>query len=291
MNATDVEIIRLSRFLAGALPTWEDREFVAKAADLGDAQLTGSDSAEVWAGVLRDGLQAGRLDKLLIAAARRRPGHRGLARLGAAAEAGHLPVMYREGGLTVWLGLGGIGLALVLVAVAVLLGSSQGPALVVDGPDETEAPAPRPTTPATVAPSAPDPVPAPVPAAVPAPGAPPPVSFEDQLRGVPEVAVPAPAPSGPAGEPDGPCPGTRDAVVGYAWAGEASPGDKGDFWELDRHVNVRADFPKAENKWNSRAKTVCVIPPGAAIELVEGVMAIRGGAFWVPVVAGHIRMP
>lgn len=96
------------------------------------------------------------------------------------------------------------------------------------------------------------------------------------------------APEAPATRSSGLCPGEIGAVVGYYYAGHASPGTLGAVVTLAGGARVRSDYPDVHNRFDAAAPVTCVLPPGTRLRLDAAPLAVPGQAFWVPVLAGSI---
>ena len=81
---------RIASGLAAALPTWADREAVAKLAGIRDVQLTGS-GIEAWRLLLDQAIEQERLASLMRVASARQPDDRNLAHMAEVIEAGGMP--------------------------------------------------------------------------------------------------------------------------------------------------------------------------------------------------------
>ncbi len=82
------------------------------------------------------------------------------------------------------------------------------------------------------------------------------------------------------------CGGEQGRVVGYWYAGERAP--EGTLVVMDRMVNVRAAYPSRANGWNTREPVRCVLRPGDRLLLSLPPVAVDGGGYWVPLVAGAV---
>lgn len=87
---------------------------------------------------------------------------------------------------------------------------------------------------------------------------------------------------------NGRCGGSRGEVVGYWYAGEERPGQKGTTIEMDGAVNVRADYPDVHNGFEKRSAVKCVLQSGDRVTLEAEPIRVPGDAYWVPLVAGSI---
>lgn len=143
-----------------------------------------------------------------------------------------------------------------------------------------------------------EPLAAPAPAVVAPPkGAPPasgeekPLSSDDlgRLASIPQPAVaePAAAPAVPkaskvAAAPKGAKPACG-ASGGYAYVADGNAPRMGEVWSVPRSINVRVDYPRAANGWDSKSEVVCVLPPGTKVPVSGRPVPVEGGAVWVPV--------
>ena len=295
MALTDEDLRALGHHLARHLPSYGDRARIARDAGLDDSRLSGS-PATAWAALLVSAHERGELALVLRLASRHRPEQPDLAEWARAATEGHLVVppagpraeRFRDiavaGGLVVLLGLGAaVGdLARGDASAPIAAPSSARPAPSASAMPETspdlgvDAPAP-PRDEAAERPGAasePEPEPEPEPRAQP--------PATDAAASPPDTAETAPASPTPVGR----CPGEPGQVVGYAYAGRSSPGRRGEIWLLRQNLYVRADYPRAENGWSARARAICDLPAGTRVELRRAPIAVDGGAWWVPIVAG-----
>jgi hypothetical protein len=109
-----------------------------------------------------------------------------------------------------------------------------------------------------------------------------------RLRAIPQPAVAEPA--APVAAPAAPAAGVPKGgrsvcggAVGYAYVAEGRVPRMGEVWTVPRSLNVRADFPRVENGWDSRSAVTCVLPPGARVRVSDRPVPIEGGAVWVPI--------
>ncbi|TNE89130.1 MAG: hypothetical protein EP330_11870 [Deltaproteobacteria bacterium] len=280
--------------LVRGFPTWEDRNKLARAAQIRDPQLTGTDYA-VWEGLLEEALAQGRTHALAAAIdAAGRP------KLAEAVKNGGLPDSRPR-----WAVLGAVlmGSALFLFLFYVTLDPGKSSEWRDERGAETESRMPvqprktpvdhdheewpdngvidhvraeRP--PGRGRPTAADP--AAGSGDEPAPSDPEP---DPGTEAPAPAAVTAPASGEPTGW--GSCTAPPGQRIGYAWAGASAPADP---WRPDGRVNVREDYPREANGWDTKSRTVCILPEGVTIPLAEGSIAVDGGAVYVPVVAPEV---
>jgi hypothetical protein len=286
--------------LSRAFPSWEDRNNLARAAQIRDPQLTG-DAAQVWEGLLDEAEAQGRTEALGNAV--------------AAAGRPKLADAIRRGGLdaerprAVVLGAALMASALFLFLFYVALDpAGESPGVQVESTasrtlregsahehenwpggevlDHVRAERPGREEPVVADPEgepAVEPVVEADPAAA-AEGSPPTEDPEHASTEEAERATPAAVPATPSAEQTGwgKCLGRPGERIGYAWAGDTAPGEP---WHIEAPVNVRIDYPRAENDWNTSSATVCILPSGVDLALPEGTIAVAGGAVYVPVIA------
>jgi hypothetical protein len=312
MKATPDQLRALARLLADRAPAYGDRAQVARGVGLGAVPLTG-DPVRVWEDLVSAASAAGDLPLLLRLAARARPADLALRDLAAAATDGVLAVPVVEPLWRHWPAVS-IAAALVLVLGVVALGADaiRAPAgaapepgfdpltgvVGLDGePAALGATSPGPdalsgaeTAVGTAAEPVDPAVAPPVTAAV-DPGAMPAASLSNLAAPGADTAPAEPARPEPVLAPTSSrsrCVGRRGETVGYAYAGERSPGRRGDVWLVRQGVYVRADHPRRDNGWSARARVVCTLPVGSRVALERPPIAVDGGSYWVPVVAGSI---
>jgi len=118
-----------------------------------------------------------------------------------------------------------------------------------------------------------------------------PLSNDDlgRLASIPQPAVaePAAAPAVPkaakvAAAPKGAKPACG-ASGGYAYVSDGSAPRMGEVWSVPRSINVRVDYPRAANGWDSKSDVVCVLPAGTKVPVSGRPVPVEGGAVWVPV--------
>src|SRR5690606_35209650 len=92
---------------------------------------------------------------------------------------------------------------------------------------------------------------------------------------------------------DLPCGGRPGEVVGYLFGGKHPFLSRalGTTWELTIDREGAADDPHEGNDNRGDPTTVCVLPRGAVITVVEPTIHVRGSGIWVPVVADAIALP
>jgi hypothetical protein len=282
--------------LTSQLPSWADRQSVCRATGLVDVQLAG-DAGAVWASIVEEAEAQGRLEALLLAAAKYRPRDRTLAVMAG------LPAPAARGGS--W----GLWVALATLALMAGVARWQSP-----GGDVVEAPAAlevsaKPTPPPAAAPAGPAAVAAPAPVAslkAPEAAAPPAPPQAPEMPAVPAApaAAAAPAPAvAAAAPPSAPAPTPAESVApgagrrgscgggGYAYIASGRAPGEGQTWTVPSSVYVRSDYPKASNGWDSKASVVCALPPGARVEMADAPLRIEGGAVWVRVRPDKILVP
>jgi len=283
MSLTTDDLRVLGEHLARLLPSYGDRARIARDAGVADTPLSGA-SHDAWTAVLTVAHERGELGLVLRLASRHRPESEDLAAWATAATAGHLvvPPIVTGGDRIRDIAVSALLVAL-LGAGAIVGDLARGDAdpptvehhalevpvdVPVEPPDRDAAPATPPEGLAAEPEGAPE---------------------ADPVREPAESAQPTPdvVPAGVApSDRSPPCPGEPGQVVGYAHAGRASPGQRGDIWLLRQSAYVRADYPRAENRWSARAKAVCALPVGTRVELRRAPIAVDGGAWWVPIVVG-----
>jgi hypothetical protein len=289
--------------LSNQLPSWADRQAVCRATGLVDVQLAG-DAGAVWASIVEEAEAQGRLEALLLAAAKYRPRDRTLAVM-----AGLPPPTARGGSWGLWVAFG--ALALMAVVARWQAPSGDEGAEVPDAERKVEAAAASavPAAPAAVPPApAPEDVPAAVDAAAAIPVAPP--AAPSVAAPVPAPVVPVPAPvaaAAPIATPPAAAPVTPPAAPaeaapaagrrgacgggGYAYVASGRAPGQGQVWTVPGSIYVRSDYPKASNGWDSKAGVVCALPAGARVELADAPLRIEGGAVWVRVRPDKILLP
>lgn len=280
MTLDDAQRHDLVAHLAQRLPGFGERSAAARDAGLGDTQLTG-EPAQAWAMLVEAAVQRHRLPRLLSAAARQRPGDALLMGLATSAADGALVVPRRDDPKAWVRGAAIAGAVVLLLGIVALVADLSGLASMgrpVDpGPAEVGAsltPPNNPTPPGSeehADPAPADRAPATVPAAAPA------------------VEPPTPPADGAGGVEGELCPGKPTEIVGYVYSGKTAP--PGLTWRLSATRNVRVDYPRRENRWNSGTRVVCVLPRGATLRVERPPVLVEGGAYWVPVVGGAATPP
>ncbi|MCK6503284.1 effector-associated domain EAD1-containing protein [Myxococcota bacterium] len=283
MDLTPREANDLARFFARRFP---DRvavdELVRQAGISLDDTLAG-DQLAVWSTVIVEAQAQGRLRRLARAAAKSDVGDTNLQEvctLLGQDEARIQPMALGAGGLLVLALVIGVG------AWWTRGGEQTAPA----APEVEAAPVEAAAVTAVEASPA-EPAPAAAPPAELAPAAAPPAepaSVEAPAARPADAAV-APADATPAaGAGAGRCTGTPGQVVGYWYAGSTAPGRAGQTITMRSGANVRADYPDVHNGYNARAPMTCALKAGDRLTLSRDPIAVPGGAFWVPVVAGDL---
>lgn len=94
------------------------------------------------------------------------------------------------------------------------------------------------------------------------------------------------APTGRCTVPDG-------GLVGYWYAGEARPGQRGELAHLSGAVNVRVDYPGAHNGYANGARIRCVLRAGDRVTLSAEPIQVPGrhqSSWWVPLMSGDLLL-
>ena len=95
-------------------------------------------------------------------------------------------------------------------------------------------------------------------------------------------------PTGPAWR-NGRCTYDKDRdFIGYWYAGEDSPGLKGEVVTVDLGVNVRQDYPGLHNDFDKRTKVRCILKRGDKVKLTAAPILVPGDRFWVPLFHGDL---
>jgi hypothetical protein len=279
---TERDIAELGRFYALRFPAYEDRIRLATALGVAsEAQLAG-DPLTAWTDVVRLCAQRGRLDEL--------------GRMAARASAGSQEHVARRLGLVI--------LAVAVIAALVFVSQKEFDGE-KDQPDEPEVapvtapapvlPAPSPASPPAVAPPS-----GPLPSAPNAPEA----TAEAEVAPAEPVAV-APDPDSPPGReslvtvtgaappdgalrrPNGRCSGASGSIVGW-WYSHERPGNRGDIVQVKSGANVRADYPRRENRWKVEAPYVCGLLAGDRVRIGGEPQEMPGGDWWIPLAGGEL---
>ncbi|MFK7930144.1 MAG: effector-associated domain EAD1-containing protein [Myxococcota bacterium] len=302
MTLDDAQRLDLVAHLADRLPSYQDRSAAARGAGLGDTQLTG-EAILVWALLVREAEERRRLTPLLSEAARVRPGDPVLTQLATSAADGALVVPKRDRPGE-W-----VRGALIAGAVVAALGAI---ALFADLSGLTQSfapPAPAASTAPPIAAALGTPLA--TPPAAPVQGSPVADAAQPSASNTPLAtagdgtsaggetapppleapADPPPTTAAPSNEATGGglCPGSPTQIIGYAYAGETAPAVA--TWRLPAGRNVRADYPRRENSWNSRSPVVCVLPRGSTLRIERPPIRVDGDAYWIPVVGGAATAP
>jgi len=305
MTLQENEIGRLAAVMARHFTTWDDRSEIARKARLLEVQLSGP-SRDVWAHILREANEQGKVDKVLRAAAVRKPDVRRLMKYAQAAEAGTLkvpsPWIPRFAALAAVSGT--VGLASVIMVEPANEDGVQA------GANEVEVAqaevAPEPVVPPEVhvddpaeEPTAAEPVAEPEPAAVPEPVVEPeptPAPVREEPKAQPKPAPSKPAPVRTASAPTTsveaartPCARVKGSdLLGYAYAGMGEPKIQDGSWVVGRSVYVRSEYPNRTNDWALNAPATCTVAAGQRVRLKDSPIPVDGGATWIPVYAGSV---
>ena len=95
-------------------------------------------------------------------------------------------------------------------------------------------------------------------------------------------------PTGPAWR-NGRCTYDKSSdFIGYWYAGEDSPGLKGEVVTVDLGVNVRQDYPGLHNEFDKRSKVRCILKRGDKVKLTAAPILVPGDRFWVPLFHGDL---
>ena len=95
-------------------------------------------------------------------------------------------------------------------------------------------------------------------------------------------------PTGPAWR-NGRCTYDKDSdFIGYWYAGEDSPGLKGEVVTVELGVNVRQDYPGLHNDFDKRTKVRCILKRGDKVKLTAAPILVPGDRFWVPLFHGDL---
>lgn len=86
----------------------------------------------------------------------------------------------------------------------------------------------------------------------------------------------------------GDCGARPGELVGYWYAGERPPGSAGEVVVMPHAVNVRADYPDADNQFDARAPVRCVIGAGTRVRLSADPIPVPRESWWVPLVSGDV---
>jgi hypothetical protein len=308
MQLTEEQKEELARVLATHLVGFATRRATAEEAGMPDAQVAG-DPEQSWSLLIEEALEKGRLRHLLAAAALQSPGDTVLELISESAERGEIEIPEEP---EVWsipwrtLGIGAVGT--IFIVLVIILGVR----LIAWLPsgEEEELPPIEGEPPQVqlreglMAPGDAEPQPEPV-MVEPVEGADdtegeagdPESDTEPQVLGRKYIKIPDPEPPPPDEVPDEPpsvapsptavpstggCKGPAGQVVGYAYAGSATPSITGGRWSVAQDVNVRAWYPTAENSYDTTGPVVCVLTSGSTVAAGDPI-SVAGGAFWVPV--------
>lgn len=318
----------LAEHLTARFSAYADRAQLARLVGQADAQLTGTAGA-VWAAIVAEAVRTDQIATLVRVASRLRPHDAQLEAMVRSLDRGHLvvPRPDRPADWLKWAVFAGVVVAL-LGVFAVIGDAWRGP-VSSRSPDEVRgsSPAAEPAPPAEGAARGPieaedvvetdeavasvervEPVEAnePVEADEPA-EADEPVEADEPAQAVeadepveadaPAEARAAPEPStrptgqarASSGSPPGGCEGPADQILGYAYAGESSPGRVGQVWTAPQTVNVRAEYPSLQNDFSPRTQVVCLLIQGSLVTLEHEPIQVPGDAYWVPIAGSSVR--
>jgi hypothetical protein len=271
--------------LAARWGSFEERRKIAVDAGLADAQMAG-DAATSWRMLLSEARERGLYEKFVQRIAAEDPAVARYLSIGPQA------LLERKAIEPGWIAAGvlvGAGITGVLVLGFLLYGHNRHTETIAMGDNSSSDPVPVPA-PAAVVPSpvAPVAVMPEAPVAVPET----PVAV---VPAAPVVPTTAPKPVAPPAEKpavisapesaDGVCPEAGpDGLVGWAYTGRDRPKVEGGQFVAASWMNVRADYPRKENHYSSRAKSRCAVSKGMIVSVREPEV-VDGWALWWPVTA------
>ncbi len=301
------EIRDLAEFFAKRFPGEAERERIVASAGL-SAENLGGDSLQAWERIVRSAMEKNRLWNLAEAGRIALPADanlRDLANAFAETKQGGFKPKHLVAAVALF-ALAGFGFALTqpnpvsdtepateLVAVSDDIETPEPviePEPVIDEALElvaVEEAAAEPATPAAAEPPS-------APPAVVAPVAKAPVAPTKPHVAPAAVAVAKPQTEIskrrkiPADGVHGRCGGAKEEIVGYWYAGDATPGEAGQVIDIGRAVNVRVDYPRFKNGYSSRTDIVCWLQSGDKVRLTQAPIYVEGDVYWVPLVAGDL---
>ena len=264
------------RLLSRRFPDFTDRGRLAERAGLTAAvQLTG-DAERVWADLYDAAVERDRLRALLLSAHRLRPEDRALARLAGVPPEGPLVPVWA------WVGLAAVALG---ATIYLLRGAGERPDPPAAPPPTGEAAPLPPEEEALIEElTAPAAAPAGEEAAAGGRAAPDAAPDPAEAEALADAAREAQVRDVEARE--GPCQGEPGEIVGYFYAREAL--EPGRLHRLVGGVHVRAQYPNQKNRWNTRARVICVLPAGTGVIIRRAPIPVGEGHWWVPVEAGAV---
>jgi len=304
----------LTAFFTKRFPSAEDRAHLASAAHIRFREPASDNAEAAWGGLITRAREQSALPRLASCAARKRPADENLQGVAAILGGKQWPPPPRRGVPTVWKQVGALS---ALFAVAGVAWAARGPgsdaapaeAMVVEAVGSAAEPvahsnaadgassaptdeAPQPSASAaphsTTAPSKggdagtlPDPK-ATSAATKQASKPRPPEQTGQAHTGSSQPAASKAAAASTDADWVGNCRGQEGELVGYWYAGSASPGKKGDIITVPRDLNVRADYPDAHNNYDRRTPIRCTLGVGKKLELTADPIAVPGDAYWVP---------
>ena len=295
------EIRDLAEFFAKRFPGEAERERIVASAGL-SAENLGGDSLQAWERIVRSAMEKNRLWNLAEAGRIALPADanlRDLANAFAETKRGGLKPKHLVAAVALF-ALAGFGFALTQPNPV----SDTEPATeLVAVTDDIETPEPVADEALALAPveeAAAEPI---APATAEQPSAPPavvaPVAKAPLAPVKPRVAPAAVAVAKPQTEllkrrkipadgVRGRCGGAKEEIVGYWYAGDATPGEAGQVIDIGRAVNVRVDYPRFNNGYSSRTDIVCWLQSGDKVRLTQAPIYVEGDVYWVPLVAGDL---
>ena len=283
----DADLADLARTCARRFPRTDDQRLIAEEAGVAAENTDVGDPELAWSSLIRTAQRDGKLGRLAAVLARSAPGDSSLV---AVAKALGDVVRPPSKVPAMTFALAGLGLVLLVGAAGAfaMFGGSDVdnvPADAAQSPVVTKATVPPVAVaePANASGSA---------ALTPVTGTP------DAASGAPAAAPPTEAATTPAKPAQNPkseplatrprssCNGPAGEVVGYWYAGTASPGSLGETITLGRDARVRADYPRQANGHNAATQEVCVLTRGTQMKLLAAPIDASKGHWWVPVVGG-----
>jgi cell division septation protein DedD len=276
MQLDAAETRDLAALFSKRFPAAADRRRLALGAGVAIDRTEVGDEVAAWASLVSAAQAQGKLAALASELAAAAPGDEIL--VAACRELGARPGG-RAARTTIRGAAVGIALGAVVVGIGVIAMSGDGEPTPVASPKVATVSAEAPVEASE---------PAAAPAAAPTPKSEPTAEVTaPALRPEPKVeAAPAPRPAAPVaatGSRDAiGCPGRAGEVAGYWYAGRASPGAQGDEITIGSGARVRADYPRKDNRFDSRATERCALLAGARVKLEHAPIEVSAGQWWVP---------
>ena len=304
----------LTAFFTKRFPHAEDRAHLASAAHIRFREPASDNAEAAWGGLITRAREQSALPRLASCAARKRPADENLQGVAAILSGKQWPPPPRQGLPTAWKQLGALS---ALFAVAGVAWAARGPGAdaasaepaVVEAVGTAAEPMAQSSAaddgssapieaahrasgsadhdPTTTSPdggsAGTDPGPkGSVPARKQASNMLPPEQTKPPHTGSSQPAASKAAATATDADWVGNCRGQEGELVGYWYAGSASPGKKGDIITIPRDLNVRADYPDSHNNYDRRTPIRCTLGVGKKLELTADPIAVPGDAYWVP---------